>query len=63
MLKAAKLNPEHRSGLWAEAAQTATDIEINLLSVNKDIPSYKLYCTQEPPSIKSMHDFGEMAVI
>jgi hypothetical protein len=54
MLNAAQLVPDHQSGKWAEAAQTATDIENCLVSVNKTTPSYKLLYLQEPPSIKSM---------
>jgi hypothetical protein len=63
MLNAVQFTPDHRSGLWAGAAQTATDIENSLVSVNKPTPSYTLLYLQDPPSIKSMHAFGEIAVI
>jgi hypothetical protein len=63
MLNAAQLSAEHRSGLWAKAAQTATDIENSLVSVNQPIPSYKMLYSKEPPSIKTMHAFGEIALL
>jgi hypothetical protein len=56
MLNAAQLSAEHRSGLWAEAAQTATDIENSLVSVNQ--PSYLIKCyipKSLPPLKRCMH--------
>ena len=63
MHNAANLTPGLRSGLWAEAAQMASNIENSLVAVNKETPSYKLLYDQELPSIKAMHPFGELAVI
>jgi hypothetical protein len=63
MLNAANLSSKLRNGLWAEAAQTASDIENSLVSANKDTPAYTRFYNQAQPHIQSFHPFGELAVV
>jgi hypothetical protein len=63
MINAANLPEELRSGLWTEAANTATDVENSLVSVNKTLPSYRAFYSNDYPSIRSLHPFGELAVV
>jgi hypothetical protein len=62
MLNAANLSSTLRRGLWAEAAQTATDIENSLVSANKDTPAHTRFYNQSPP-ITYFHPFGESTVV
>jgi hypothetical protein len=63
MLNSANLPEELSSGLWAKAANTATDIENSLVSVNKALLSYRAFSVNEYPSIQALHPFGELAVV
>jgi hypothetical protein len=63
MLNAANLPTDLRSGVWAEAAKTACVIENSLVSATKTVPSYKKFYQKEVLSIKTLHPFGELAVV
>jgi hypothetical protein len=63
MLNGARLNPNLRNGLWAEAACAATDIENVLVSKRKHITSHKAFHNKELPGFQNLHMFGEMAVV
>jgi hypothetical protein len=63
MLNTARVPKEIREGVWAEAAQYATDIENMIVTANKPVSSVTLFYKENAPTIKALRIFGEMAVI
>ena len=63
MLNRARLPERWRSGIWAEAAATATFNENLLVTKDKSKPSYELFFGKEHPHGRELRVFGEMGVV
>lgn len=63
MLNTARVPQNIREGIWAEAAQYATDIENIIVSANKPISSDNQFYKTTGSTIKSLRVFGEVAVV
>ena len=63
MLNGARVTRRLRDLLWCEAACTATHYENMLVTANKEIPSYTQFYRVEPPFVRNLRTFGEMATI
>ena len=63
MLNRARLPERWRTGVWAEAASTATFNENLILSKEKTKPSYELFYGKEHPHGRNLRMFGEMGVV
>ena len=61
MMNAAKLTEERRKMLWAECANTATDID-NIV-VAKETTPYRAFYGKDPKYLNHLRIFGELGVI
>ena len=63
MLNAAKLTGSLRSGLWAECARTATNLD-NIDCDNKDKePRYKKFMGEDYKGFQHIQKFGEVGIM
>jgi hypothetical protein len=62
-LNSACLSQELRSGLWAEAAKFATDVENCLVTEQNTVSSWLLFYGKEHPLVRNVRQFGEVAVV
>ena len=63
LLNSARLSQELRDGLWAEAAQYATEVENILVTNLKNVSSWKQFYGTEPPLLKNIRQFAEVAIV
>ena len=63
MLNRARLPENWRSGIWTEAASTATFNENLLVTNEKSKPSYESFYGKEHPKGRELRVFGEMGVV
>jgi transposase InsO family protein len=62
-LNSARLSQELQSGLWAEAAKFATDVENCLVTEQNTVSSWSLFYGKEHPLVRNVRQFGEVAVV
>jgi hypothetical protein len=63
LLNSARLSQELRAGLWAEAASYATEVENVLVTNIKPESSWKMFYGSNPPLVKNVRQFGEVAIV
>ena len=63
LLNSAGLDKELREGLWAEAAQYATDIENLLVTPSKTHSSWFAFYQRDHPILRNIRQFGEVAIV
>jgi Reverse transcriptase (RNA-dependent DNA polymerase)/gag-polypeptide of LTR copia-type len=62
-LNSARLSQSLREGLWAEAAKYSTDIENSLVTTATKESSWSRFHKKEHPFIRTIRQFGEVAVV
>lgn len=63
MLNGARITQEMREGLWAEACNTATKLEVALVYEANGNSSHSKFWKEEPKHARHLRTFGEMGVI
>ena len=63
LLNGTKLPLKLRHGLWAEAENTAIDLENTLVTPNKPVPSYTAFFEKEYAAFRTLHKFGEVGIV
>jgi hypothetical protein len=63
MMNAAKLPRQLREGLWAEAAETASQIEDKIVTPNKTIAAYNKFYNIKEEKLKAFNPFGSIGIV
>ena len=63
MMIGAGLNTSQREKLWAEAVNTATDMDNLIVTEGREKPPHELFMKEMPKYARHLRTFGEMAIV
>jgi hypothetical protein len=63
LLNQAKLTPNIRSKLWAEACKTASDLENTLVTKDQDSSPNQIFYGTKSPVLQHLQQFGEIGIV
>ncbi len=63
MMSEANFEPTRRTGIWTEAARTATLLDTILVSATKQEASHSAFFGKEAPFVRHLNTFGKVGVV
>ena len=63
MMRHAGLSEKQRQLLWSETVSTGTDMENCVVTSSQEVPSYERFYKKPFKDARSLHTFGEMAIV